>query len=306
METVETGGAVESAPESTEVVNEQVETQDEGQVTETQAEKKAEIPQALKKKLKLKVDGEEIEDEIDFNDEEGLKRKLQLSYAAKKRMEEAKAAKAKAFEIIKAFEEDPANVFKKLGPKGREAAERFLLEQLQEEAMDPKDKELRDLKKYKEEMEAEKERIKAEREKQALAEQEAKYAQEFQKTIIDALGKSGLPKSPEMVKRFASIMQKNLELGLELTADDLVDEVKSDITSIIKSIVGEADGDHLINLFGEDVANKIRKSDIRKLQEKQGQVFQQRSTKQEAAPQPKSGRPMTMAEWKRSLEERVK
>ena len=141
METVETGGAVESAPESTEVVNEQVETQDEGQEGQEQVEKKAEIPQALKKKLKLKVDGEEIEDEIDFNDEEGLKRKLQLSYAAKKRMEEAKAAKAKAFEIIKAFEEDPANVFKKLGPKGREAAERFLLEQLQEEAMDPKDKE---------------------------------------------------------------------------------------------------------------------------------------------------------------------
>jgi hypothetical protein len=221
-------------------------------------------------------------------------------------MEEAKAAKAKAFEIIKAFEEDPANVFKKLGPKGREAAERFLLEQIQEEAMDPKDKELRDLKKFKEEIEAEKERTKQEREKQALAEQEAKYAQEFQKTIIDALGKSGLPKSPEMVKRFARIMQKNLELGLELTADDLVDEVKSDITSIIKSIVGEADGDHLISLFGEDVANKIRKSDIRKLQEKQGQVFQQRSTKQESQPQPKSGKPMSMAEWKRSLEERVK
>lgn len=305
METVETGGAVESAPESTEVVNEQVETQDEGQEGQEQAEKK-EAQQSFKKKLKLKVDGEEIEDEIDFNDEEGLKRKLQLSYAAKKRMEEAKAAKAKAFEIIKAFEEDPANVFKKLGPKGREAAERFLLEQIQEEAMDPKDKELRDLKKYKEEMEAEKEKAKQEREKQALAEQEAKYAQEFQKTIIDALSKSGLPKSPEMVKRFARIMQKNLELGLELTADDLVDEVKSDITSIIKSIVGEADGDHLINLFGEDVANKIRKSDIRKLQEKQGQVFQQRSTKQEASPQPKSGRPMTMAEWKRSIEERVK
>lgn len=305
METVETGGAVESAPESTEVINEQVEQQDEGQEAQEQVEKK-EAQQSFKKKLKLKVDGEEIEDEIDFNDEEGLKRKLQLSYAAKKRMEEAKAAKSKAFEIIKAFEEDPANVFRKLGPKGREAAERFLLEQIQEEMLDPKDKELRDLKKYKEQVEAEKEQSKKEREKQALAEQEAKYAQEFQKTIIDALGKSGLPKSPEMVKRFARIMQKNLELGLELTADDLVDEVKSDITSIIKSIVGEADGDHLINLFGEDVANKIRKSDIRKLQEKQGQVFQQRSPKQETQTQPKSSKPMTMAEWKRSLEERVK
>lgn len=261
---------------------------------------------SLKEKFKLTVDGEEIEDEVDWNDKESLKKKLQLAHAAQKRMGEAKAAKAKAFEIIKAFEEDPKNVFKRLGAKGREAAEAFLLEQIQEEMLDPKDKELRDLKKYKEEMEAEREKTKAEKEKAALVEQETKYAQEFQATIIGALEKSGLPKSPELVKRMASVMAKNLDLGIELTPDELASEVRSEIQGLLKSIVKDADGDHLLGLFGEDIGNKIRKSDLRKLQEKQSSVFQSPKTQSASSPKKQEGRPMSMDEWKKQLEERIK
>ena len=259
-----------------------------------------------KKKLMLKVDGEEFEEEIDFNDEDGLRKKLQLARAAEKRMNEAKTAKAKAFEIIKAFEEDPKNVFKRLGPKGREAAEAFLLEQIQEEMLDPKDKELRDLKKYKEEMEAERERTKAEKEKAALVEQELRYAQEFQSTIIGALEKTGLPKSPELVKRMASVMAKNLDLGIELTAEELASEVRSEIQGLLKSIVKDADGDHLLGLFGEDIATKIRKSDLRKLQEKQSSVFQSPRATSAPAAKKQEGKPLTIDEWKRQLEERIK
>lgn len=278
-----------------------------GVENQEQAQQQAEAPTpAQKKKLMLKVDGEEFEEEIDFNDEDGLRKKLQLARAAEKRMNEAKSAKAKAFEIIKAFEEDPKNIFKRLGPKGREAAEAFLLEQIQEEMLDPKDKELRDLKKYKEEMEAEREKTKAEKEKAALAEQEARYAQEFQSTIIGALEKSGLPKSPDLVKRMASVMAKNLDLGIELTAEELASEVRSEIQGLLKSIVKDADGDHLLGLFGEDIATKIRKSDLRKLQEKQSAVFQSPKSVSASAPRKQEGRPMSMEEWKKQLEERIK
>lgn len=307
METsVDTGSMDMGAESSAPIEND---NQDAAIENEQGSEEKKEAPkevQSFKKKLKLKVDGEEIEDEIDFNDEEGLKRKLQLSYAAKKRMEEAKAAKSKAFEIIKAFEEDPANVFKKLGPKGREAAERFLLEQIQEEMLDPKDKELRDLKKFKEEIEKERETQKEAAKRKELEAQEARYADEFQKTIISALDKSGLPKSPESIKRMAQIMSKNLELGLELTPDELALEVKNDMQGMLKSFIKDATGDQLVAMFGEDIANRIRKFDIQKLQEKQSGVFGQKPKQEAQAPRPKSNRPMTMDEWKASLEERIK
>lgn len=306
METVDTGSMDTGAESSAPVENENQDVVNESEEQGQEQKEAAKEVQQLKKKLKLKVDGEEIEDEIDFNDEEGLKRKLQLSYAAKKRMEEAKAAKAKAFEIIKAFEEDPSNVFKKLGSKGREAAERYLLEQIQEEMLDPKEKELRDLKKFKEEIEKERETAKEAAKRKELEAQEAKYAEDFQKTIISALDKSGLPKSPESIKRMAQLMSKNLELGLELTPEELAHEVKNDLQGMLKSLIKEASGDQLVAMFGEDIANRIRKYDIQKLQEKQGSVFGKSNKQEASAPRPKSSRPMSMDEWKASLEERIK
>ena len=47
-------------------------------------EKISQETQKLIKKLKLKVDGEEIEEEIDLNDEARLVKELQLARAAKK------------------------------------------------------------------------------------------------------------------------------------------------------------------------------------------------------------------------------
>jgi len=72
----------------------------------------------------------------------------------------------------------------------------------------------------------------------------------------------------------AAKFSQNLEFGLELTPDDLAQEVKNDLLDIVKSLVGDSDGEHLVNMLGKDAANKIRKFDLKSLQEKQGQVFQ--------------------------------
>ena len=268
-----------------------------------EGEPKVETPtQEMKRKYKLKVDGQEFEEEIDLNDEEGMKRRLQLSRAADKRMSEAKADKKKAFDIIKAFEEDPESMLKRLGPKGREIAEKYLLSQIQDEMMSKEEKELRDLRRENETFKQAQEREKKDRESQAISKKEHEYAESFQQTIITALNKSGLPKTPELVKRMANVMAKNLEHGLELTPDDLVIEVKNDITALLKSVIGDADGEHLVAMFGEDVANKIRRSDIKKLQERQSQVHQPRTQQRDTqsksqAPQKK----MSLDEWRESL-----
>jgi hypothetical protein len=262
---------------------------------------------AAKKQYKLLIDGKESVEEFDPSDDEAVRKELQLSRAAKKRMSEAVAEKKKAFEIINAFEKDPESMLKRLGPKGREIAEKYLLAQINDDMMSAEEKELRALKQENETYKQKEAREKAEREQAAQAAKENEYAQNFQKTIIDALNKSGLPKTPELVKRMAAVMSKNLEFGLELTPDDLVAEVKGDISALLKSIVGDADGDHLIGLFGDDVANKIRKSDLKKLQEKQGQVFgNQKPAAKQQVERAEQHRPMTMDEWKASIERRIK
>lgn len=262
---------------------------------------------AQKEKFKLTVDGEEFEEEIDFSDKEGLKKRFQLAAAAKKRMSEAGELKKKAYDVMKAFEENPESMLARLGPKGREIAEKFLLAQIQDEMLSPEEKEMKmtkaELAKYKEKEARELEN----QQKSAQEEKEAKYAQSFQTTIIEALNKSGLPKTPELVKRMASMMHKSLKYGIELDANDLVIETKKEITEIVRSIIGDSDGDHLINLFGEDVAKKIRMSDLKKLQEKQSQVFNRQASRVDAGPATKSEKGyQTMEEWKSQLDQRVK
>ena len=263
--------------------------------------------QILKEKFKITVDGQDFEEELDWNNKEDIKRRLQMARAAEKRMAEAKTAKNQAFDIIKAFEADPASVLERLGPKGREVAEKFLLKQIQDDMMSPEEKEMRmtklELAKYKEQ-EA---KDKAEKETRAQSEVEFRYAQEYQNTIIQALEKSKLPKSPDLVKAMAGLMAKSLDQGLELSADDLVYEIKKARTSELRAIIADADGEQLIEMFGSDIANKIRKSDLKKLQEKQGQVFQAgRPSSQGGAPRGRDQKPKSLEQWKSELEERLK
>lgn len=275
--------------------------------TETQSQPTQAEVKAMKEKFTYTIDGENVEEEFDLSNKEELRKRLQLGHAAKKRMAEASAEKRKAIEIVKAFENDDsfADLINK-HPKGREIAEKILLAKIQDEMLSPEEKKMREyeskLKKY----EAEEKSRKDQEQQTAAQKIEAKYAESYQKTIIEALDKTSLPKTAETIKRMASIMKKNLDMGLELTAEDLAGEVKAELNQIIKSIVGDADGDHLINLFGEDVAKKIRMSDLKKLQEKQSQVFQG-GQKRPAPTVTKSqeSRPMSMDEWKESINRRL-
>jgi hypothetical protein len=293
METTQTAPAAEA---TTQVTQEQGTEQSSTEQAQPQT-----TPQL--KKFKLKVDGEEFEEEIDMSNEGELIKRLQLAKAAEKRIGQSKAEKAKAMEILKAFED--GTLFKK-HPKARELAEQFLVEQLEDEMLSPEQREFRDLKKYK----ADKERHELERQKaleMAAAEQkEAALAQQYQKTIIDALDKSGLPKTPDMAKRMAYIMKKNLDLGLSLTSDDLAGEVRSELNSMLKALVGGADGEQLINLLGEDSAKKIRAWDVKKL--KEGMVNKSAQTQQstQKMPSSKDGKPLTIDQWKEQVKARLK
>ena len=176
-----------SADTSTDSGTDQAETTETTESGEEQTPEQKAMVTALKKKFKLVVDGEEIEDEVDWNDEEGLKKKLQMARAAEKRMSEAKAEKKKAMDIVRQWDTDPEGVLERMGARGREIAEKVLLKQIQDELMSPEERELRDLKKYKEMTEAEKKKATEEAEAAKQAELTNHYAQQFQNTIISFL-----------------------------------------------------------------------------------------------------------------------
>lgn len=262
--------------------------------------------QNLKRMYKLKVDGEESEVEFDPGDEQSVIRELQMSRAAKKRMAEASEIKKQLAHVKQALEGDPLQLLKRLGPQGREIAEKYLLEQIQDEMLSPQERESKQMK-------AELEKLKREHaereahEKKTLAQQtEYRYAQEVQKTILEAAKKTGLPPSPEIIKDMARLMKISLEYGIELTPDQIAHEVKKQRQVSTQALAKDATVEQLLELIGKDNLDKIRKYDIQALQQKQTEVFKNPPPpKREQASKPKGNRPISIDEWRDQVAKRI-
>jgi hypothetical protein len=252
----------------------------------------------VKKKFKYKADGAEIEEELDDSE---ITNRLSLAKAAQKRMQEASTTKKQVESFIKALKDDPMSVLsdpKIMGnEKFQEIAEAFLSKRLQEQLLTPEERAQAEkderLSKYEK---AEKER--AEAAEKAQAEQlEAKYRDQYEKTIIGALEASTLPKTPFTVKRMAELMQKNIQHGLDLEPAQLAQLVKEDYQAELQGVIGGASPEQLLAMFGEDIANKIRKHDLSRLQVKNPQPKQVDGPRQAT----ETGRKMTPREYNEYL-----
>jgi hypothetical protein len=260
-------------------------------------------PVSTKKKYKYKSDGQDYEEEYD---DESISRQLSLAKAAQKRMNEASFTRKQAESFIHALQNDPMSVLQDpriMGnDKFRQIAEQFLSKQLEDQLLSPEEKNQRDreakLKKYEDQ---EKETTtKAEQAK--LQQLEDHYSQEYQKTIMEALNTSSLPKNTFTVKRMASLMQKNLEHGLDLPAQALAQIVKEDYQRELVSLIGGADASQILSMFGEETVNKLRKHDLEKL--RAGQSQPNRGQQHESRPSNNAPQKMRSDEYEAWLRKR--
>jgi len=284
QETTETSEVVEPKPS---------EKQDEAKV------------QSMLRKFKLKVDGEEIEEEIDLADEQKLIKMLQLAKVAPKRLQEVHDEKKKLFELAKQFE-DPRALLERMGDKGTTIAEEILLKKLQNEMLSPEQRQMQELQSKLAMYEKQEAEAKQRLEQEQLSKMEQQQAEHYQKVIIDALTKTGLPPSTEMIKRAAGLLSKNLELNLDLDADDLASEIMKETKSIIQSLVKSAEGQQLLNILGDDAAKKLRKHDIDTLKAKQ-KMSPTKSLTQSSMPNLKRNKNnISFDEWRQEVADRIK
>lgn len=226
-------------------------------------------PKVEKKKFKYKADGAEVEEELD---EAEISNRLSLAKAAQKRMQEAANVQRQTKAFYEALQKDPLSVLtdpKVMGSeKFQQLAEKFLSQKLAEQMLTPEERAMREkeerLAKYEQE-----EARRNEEANQAKARQlEEHYARQYEQTIITALQSSNLPKNPFTVKRMAERMQKNIQHGLDMEPAQLAQLVKEDYQSELKALVGNADPEAILGIFGEELSNKIRKHDLSKFQAK--------------------------------------
>lgn len=267
----------------------------------------AEKKQEAARRLKLKVDKQEM----DLPEDEVLKL-AQLGVASQKRFQEASQLRKQSEDFVKLLKENPEAVLSNpaIGVNVREWAEKYLAEQLKREQLSPEQRRIQELEADK----AKNDDEKRTREEQNKHEENQKlqdhYKQEFDKKFTEVLSTSGLPKTPFTIKRLANYMEHAVANGMEdVEPKDLVPLVRQDYMREISDLFSQTEGDALISLLGDGVANKIRKADLARLkapaQPKAPEAPADESkpepvNKQSSAPSSK--KPMNVHQWRAFME----
>lgn len=213
---------------------------------------------------KLKVDGQEIE-----VDEEELKRGYSHQRAANKILQEGKLAKKQAEEFISMMKDKQKlfDVLKKLGHDPKQLSEEYLGAMLEDEMMDPREKELKHAKsKLQQYADLEKKQKEA-AEKRMNDSLKAKYAEEFTTKFVDALKTERLPPTKGMVAEMAKYISRAAKLNFEMTPAEAAKLVKEDIERSHQNLYGESDAETLARLLGEQGLQKIRTYDTSRLKD---------------------------------------
>lgn len=222
----------------------------------------------LKRKFKIKVDGEESEEELDFSDEEAVKKHLQKSRAFDKRVKDFSSYKSQVEQMLQMLQSDPEGALEKLGIDVDGLSEKRLSRKIDEMKKSPEQLEREKMEKELEDLRGEKKKLNEQKEQAELEKMRNEAAQEIQDDITGALtnAKSILPKgNPLVMQRIAQTMMFAMKNGYpQVTAKDVIPLVEKQWKEEMNQLASSLDDDALEALVGKSNLDKYRKSRLQK------------------------------------------
>lgn len=230
---------------------------------------KAEKVEAKKqlKKLKLKIDGKDIIEEFDPNDDEYMTRTLQMAKMGQKRAGEKAQLEKEVNSFIDQLRKNPRKVLE--DPSIGVDVKKFVAELIEEEIANSEkspeelkyEKAQAELKAMKEEREKEKE---DNRQKELVRAQETEMIR-YDNLMTAALEKhADLPKSPYVIKKMADLMLLGLDNGVSLDPEDVIPLVREEMHEDLKQMFSVMPEEVIEALVGKDVFNRVRKKNLAK------------------------------------------
>lgn len=268
---VEQSAVAEATPEVQEEVVEVAEGEAAPVQPDSQPEGNPEVKEELKqevkaqiKKLKIKVDGKELEKELDLANEAELIKMLQMSEMSNKRAQEAadlrkkhQARESELNQFLELLKEKPELILSQMGKNPVELAEKWLQDEVEKMQMDPKERRIKEL-------EAEMKKIADEKAAAKKAQEEAqknflrdKYASDFESQLTKAMESGSIPKEPELVNSMVAYMAKAIEAGVDISFDEIVPLVKNSHRSLVKNTLKGFSAQELMELLSEAQVNDL-------------------------------------------------
>lgn len=267
----------EAAVEAAEPLEAAVEEQDTSpEAAEKVAlEAKANLSKAEVKKLRklqIKVDGKtedldlpfELEDKPEYI--EWMKKNIQMSRGAEKRMAEKANLEKEVEQFINELRQNPRKVLsnKNLGVDLKQLAAQILEEEIENSKKSPDQIEKEQLQARLRELEDER---KTEKDDLSKKERERLEIQEFERydmLMTQALEKSDLPKTPYIVKKMADYMLLGIDNGENVSPEDVIPLVREEMQNDLKEMFASMPDEVIESIIGKDVFSRVRKKNVAK------------------------------------------
>jgi len=274
------------ASESTEVESQEVDSEEvEGEELDVSGEqvpaknlKPVEAKKLEKqlKKLKLMVDGEEFEEEFDPNDDEYLKRQLQLAKMGQKRAQSFSELQRDVADFIHQLKTNPKKALasEMVGLDVKKLAAEIIEEEIARSEKSPEQLELEEKRAEIEELRAEQKEREEKRKDEEFEQRRQADIERYDMLFDKALQQTSLPKTKYTVKRIAEYMSIALDNKIDIGPDEIAklmqDEMKTEFAEMFSSM----DEDSLEQLIGEQTLNRVRK---RKLEQARAKKVKQKT-----------------------------
>lgn len=165
-------------------------------------------------------------------------------------------------------------------------------EYIEPESLSPDQLKLRSteerLKKY-EEMEQAQRKAQQDQERDQMTAKQREY---YQKQIIEAIDQGKLARTPFIASRVAFYIRQARNDGWDAPTDVIVNHVKQEQKQLLNGYTSEASAEQIIDFFGEELVDKIRKYDLERLRERR--TAKSATPRQDSSLEPKKGERMSM------------
>jgi len=221
----------------------------------------------MKKKFKLKIDGEEVEEEIDLADEDRLKRELQKARAFDKRSPEFANYKKQVDQLIEMLQKNPASVLEQMGHNIDELAEGHLKRRIEEAKKSPEQLAREKMEKELKDAQEEAKRLKKEKEDADLEKARNEHAAVIEKDIQSALEKADtiLPKkNPWVIREVAKTMLLAMNNGYpNVSVAEVIPLVETQFRDDLKAMFDIFPEEVIEKVVGKNNLDRLRKKRIK-------------------------------------------
>jgi len=228
--------------------------------------------------LKLKIHGEEVEEELpfDFDDNpeavEYLTKQLQLSKAASRAMQENTTYKTQVNQFFQSLKSNTKDVLAQMGIDPKEFAASVIEEEIKRAQLSPEELERQELQEKLQNMEAENKRKEEEYNQKELSRLKQMEFERIDNQITSALDSSTVPKTSYTVRKIAEYMLAGAKKGYDLSPADVIPIVEDDIKKDLQEIINALGDDGAEEFIGKEVFERFRKKKLAKAKSTPSQV----------------------------------